>query len=627
MTTTSEPRTASDQDHLHALLALAARSANAAEFARGALPVLVARFASPCASLELRFPGRVFHERSGVEVGDPAFWTEPVERALTEALSEPKPHAHVFKTRDGAVELAILSAPVLDSKGASIGAMAVATPCTSRSEARLLVEELAALAALLGSCTDALHAPAPSEAGAPNRAPEIGRGAAQALRKAAEFGTPLELAFSITNNLRTKTGCDRVALARVRGTRLDMQCISGLDSVREDSPWVQSLRAALEESADHGARIVCQRKLVGAESDDLSTGHRLHRAWHAAAQGAAVATLPISMNGRVALVIGLQRAADKPFRVEELDEIAKLVEPYAPALELVEHARASLAAHVARRVREEARLLRTSRGVVRAALGAGVVALGAWLALGTAAWEITVPCRVRTAELRHVSAPFEGVLAHAAKRPGETVRAGEPIARFDTHALELESGRLAREIDVARVEERRAFASGTASDAELARARLAELLARRAEVDDRIARATIHAPFDGRVLSGDPAQRAGSVLAQGEPLYEIAPDERVVFDLRVPEPSLGALRVGATARFSPFAASESSQPLTVTEVAPASAVHDGRNVFVAEARADGDASQLRPGMEGVAVLEAGERRVAWIYGHRALDWMRLNLWP
>ncbi|MFO1009998.1 MAG: HlyD family efflux transporter periplasmic adaptor subunit [Planctomycetota bacterium] len=618
------------QDHLHALLALAAHAPGPAEFARGVVPILLRRFASPCAALELRSPTRVVHERCSGEGADPAFWTEPVEHALTEAISESKPHVRVWKTKTGEVHVALVATPILDSKGASVGAVSVATPCTSRDEARLLGDELFALAALVGSCADSLQPAAMAATGAaptPSRSADDARTAAQTLRKSADFGSSLELAFSLTNNLRSKTGCDRVALAVVDGTRVELRSISGLDSIRKDSPWVRALQAALEETLDHGHRLVCQRRAPDSEADDLSTGHRLHRAWHTAADGAAVASLPIAANGRIALVLGLQRAGNSPFRAEELDEIAKLVEPYAPALDLVERARAGLFAHALRSLREEGRLLRTSRGIVRAATVVAALAAVGWVAFGTKAWEVSVPCRVRSAELRHVGAPIEGVLVAATKRPGDAVHAGEVLARFDCRTLELESQRLGREIETATVEERRAFAAGTASDAEFARARLAELVARRAEVDGRIGRASIVAPFDGVVLAGDPAQRAGTVLTQGEELYQLAPDARLALELFVPEGRVDAAAVGCAARFSPFAAPESSQPLTLVRIAPASTVHEGRNVFVVEARCEDDSVGLRPGMEGVAVLEAGERRIAWVYGHQALDWLRLHVWP
>ncbi len=35
---------------------------------------------------------------------------------------------------------------------------------------------------------------------------------------------------------------------------------------------------------------------------------------------------------------------------------------------------------------------------------------------------------------------------------------------------------------------------------------------------------------------------------------------------------------------------------------------------------------FRPGMEGVAKIDIDRRRLAWIWGHRLTDWLRLALW-
>ena len=35
---------------------------------------------------------------------------------------------------------------------------------------------------------------------------------------------------------------------------------------------------------------------------------------------------------------------------------------------------------------------------------------------------------------------------------------------------------------------------------------------------------------------------------------------------------------------------------------------------------------LRPGMEGIAKIDVGRRRLLWIWTHEMLDWLRLSLW-
>ena len=48
--------------------------------------------------------------------------------------------------------------------------------------------------------------------------------------------------------------------------------------------------------------------------------------------------------------------------------------------------------------------------------------------------------------------------------------------------------------------------------------------------------------------------------------------------------------------------------------------------FRVEARLDGLHTGLRPGMDGVAKIDIGERSLLWIWTHSALEWLRMAWW-
>jgi hypothetical protein len=64
----------------------------------------------------------------------------------------------------------------------------------------------------------------------------------------------------------------------------------------------------------------------------------------------------------------------------------------------------------------------------------------------------------------------------------------------------------------------------------------------------------------------------------------------------------------------------------VARVTPVSTPEDGRNYFRVEARLDHGIERLRPGMEGVAKVGVGERKLIWIWTRYLLDWARLQVW-
>ena len=53
---------------------------------------------------------------------------------------------------------------------------------------------------------------------------------------------------------------------------------------------------------------------------------------------------------------------------------------------------------------------------------------------------------------------------------------------------------------------------------------------------------------------------------------------------------------------------------------------DGRNFYEVEARFESRPAGLRPGLQGVAKIDAGEQSLAWIWTHRLVNWARLFIW-
>ena len=64
----------------------------------------------------------------------------------------------------------------------------------------------------------------------------------------------------------------------------------------------------------------------------------------------------------------------------------------------------------------------------------------------------------------------------------------------------------------------------------------------------------------------------------------------------------------------------------VARALPEAQLRNGRNVYVAEAQVDATEDWIRPGMEGMAKIELGRRRIWWVTLHRVIDYLRLKFW-
>ena len=615
----SAPPGTTTADLFAEIVELTRRASSSHGLLTGAFRAVARAFASPYAALYVRHASEVIQDDWHTGPTDPAFWKPGLQAFLTDALTAEGARAKRLVTRRGRIKVAFLSAPILDAGGAEIGAIALVSVVDDESEVVRRLASLEAAAQVVSHAAE-MHvrnveaAPVPKHA-----APSL------AMARAAKVRSPVELAFSITNSVRNKLSCEQVALGRVNRRRVRILSISGLDLVPRSSPSVRRLRAAMEECLDAETPLIYPQETADT-ADQVNAGYRLHMQWHAAAKGDAVASIPLYDGDEPIAILSLRRRADQPFTREEIDELRARIEPYAPALCLAERAARGLLRHVYDAVcTGPGQLLRTTpfKTIGLAVLVAAVLA---YMAFGTRDFSLTVPCTVTAAQTRHVAAPWHGTLATTTVIEGDRVQKGQVLAELDHAELDLQRSELQAQLAVLEREADRARAARSAVDLKLAQANQKLIRVRLASLDLRVEQGTIRAPIDGVVVYGDLRHRIGSVVERGEPLFQLASVDRCVLDLSVPEADLDELAIGLRGFVATHARPERTRPIRITRIRPAAEVADASNVFIAEAEVEGPFDWTRPGMEGVARIHVGRRRVWWILTHRAIDYLRLTFW-
>ena len=134
--------------------------------------------------------------------------------------------------------------------------------------------------------------------------------------------------------------------------------------------------------------------------------------------------------------------------------------------------------------------------------------------------------------------------------------------------------------------------------------------------------ATLAAPFDGIILSGDIDQRQESRVQTGQVLFEVAPQEKPRAELAVAERDIQELQVGQLVRLATNSYAGQEFLAHVERIVPEGVVHDGENTFKVLAVLDQQADWMRPGMAGEARVDTTRRSLAWIWTHRLIDFLR-----
>jgi len=252
------------------------------------------------------------------------------------------------------------------------------------------------------------------------------------------------------------------------------------------------------------------------------------------------------------------------------------------------------------------------------------VILAASILLGVLAiWPVhyRVACTavVETTQQRLVSTPFDATLLKANVKPGDTVSKGEILCVLDGRPLRLERESIAAELQQAAKEQDVALASGRVADAQQSGLKKQQLQHRYELLTDRLNRLEVTSPIDGVVVSGDLEKYVGSVLDRGQTLMEVAPMDRMVIEVEIPEYEIGYVTEGADARIKIDAVGGKSIEGTIDTLYPAAELRDDQNVFVGRIELDNQQTHLKPGMRGEAVAYGPLRPWIWSWVRGACE--------
>ncbi len=433
---------------------------------------------------------------------------------------------------------------------------------------------------------------------------------------------PVRLAHTMIAELGNRYGFEITAIGFVHKGHVAVAAISGVEDLRAANPGVALIQAAMEECLDQASVIAYTGRDERAAQDDC----RLHAQWSAQAQGNPVASFPLVCMDAIVAIVSVSQGAGARLSREQIVLVAEEMSGYAALVPLSQAATRSLGAHAVASARRGLSNL-VGRGRRRALSLAVLFSLVAsWLAFGHLHYTFTVPCVVKAANRRTVSCPRSGVLAELFVRPGDRVRESQLLAAIDASEDFLRRTEVSAEIGSLEALIDQAVAKRESGQVRIHQARKHSLQAQLAIIDANIAQAQVRAPQGGLILAGDLRERVGSRVEMGMPMFELARYDRAAIVLHIPEKLVLAAQEAQNTRFAPAAHPDRTYELDQLTIAPASTVIDEHNVFVGEAMVAIDLSQLPPGMEGTAHLDAGQRSAWWVLSHRITDWLRMNFW-
>jgi hypothetical protein len=444
---------------------------------------------------------------------------------------------------------------------------------------------------------------------------------ATALRR----GRLQQILFDVANHITRQLRCSRVAVGLVTDGTVRVAALSNAAWFEKNASIMKLYVAAMEDAFDKLAPVSYQRpaadQAVAAVAQD-SAHARLAR--ESGAQS--VMSVPLSLGAECVGLLTIERDTGDGFTEAEqawLDTLASLL----PAV--IDQKRTAERGYVTR-LRDDAKKLMERlfgpRHLIWKFSASLLLAALMVLTLVDIDYRVSAKTVVEGEIQRSAVAPFESFVAASYVRAGDTVKQGQVLCLLDDRDLRLEQHKWNSEREQHSRKLREAMANHELAQVQILGAQVQQAEAQLALVTDRLNRVKITAPFDGIVISGDLSQLIGSPVESGKKLFEIAPLHAYRVILQVDEREMQHVKIGQTGKLMISGVVGDPIPLSVSKITPVATAQDGRNFFRVEAKLEQVPPHLRPGMEGIGKVSAGERRLWWVLTHTFTDWLRLSLW-
>ncbi len=427
-------------------------------------------------------------------------------------------------------------------------------------------------------------------------------------------------AMVFCNELASRHNCERVSLGWHEKGYVRVKAMSHVENFERKMEAVQRLEMVMEEAFDQDQEIVMPA-VTGANAVA-----RDHEAFLKDMGGKFMCSLPLREDAEPVAVCTCERSTaaftEREIRLLRLscDHVVRRL------ADLKRHDR-WFGARLMMWLREKIAVVAGPEHTWAKVITVGVAVLLGILCFARIPYRVEAPFILRTDDIAYLTAPFDGHIDAVAVRVGDNVRKGQPLLMFDRSDLLLEEAAAVADRNRYDREAEKARARDALADMKIAEALREQADARLALIRHRLALSAIVAPFRGTVIEGDLMERIGAPVRQGDVLFKVAEVSRVYAELDINEKDIHQVPSGTSGKLAFASRPQDSYRMKLIRVEPVAVPKEKGNKFIARCEFEGKPEDWwRPGMTGVAKLNAGWRTPLWILTHRTMDFLRLRLW-
>ena len=442
------------------------------------------------------------------------------------------------------------------------------------------------------------------------------------------------MAMAFCNQIAAHWQADRVSLGILEGRYVKVRGTSHTEKFTRKMKLVLDIESAMEECFDQDVEVLhppaAQATYVSRAAGELAGKHGPNN----------VVSLPLRQEQKVIGVLTVERTADKPFDLEQIESLRLVCELCtARVSDLHEHDKwvGAKAAGGCRKalttvVGPEHTWLKVLLVAIFAAAVFFTFARGNDYAEGS--------FLVEAEQRRIIPAMFAGFLEDVKVQPNDPVEKGDTLAVLDTSELREQLRKARADLAGLKTQWRAFWRPSNRAEKMMAEARIRAVKAEVQLLDQKIDQATIVSPIDGTVTQGDWMRERGRPFQVGDVLFEVAPLGKLRADILIPESRIGDLfrlydqDQDLFGQLSPVSHAGDYLPVKVVRINPVAEVVNQRNVFrvrvefhkLTVEQWEEVLVYLKPGAEGVGRIKVGRAHFAWLWTRDLVNWVRMKLW-
>ncbi|MCZ6617040.1 MAG: HlyD family efflux transporter periplasmic adaptor subunit, partial [Gammaproteobacteria bacterium] len=370
-------------------------------------------------------------------------------------------------------------------------------------------------------------------------------------------------ATAVATDIAGTLNCERVSIAFLSGRHCRVRAVSHSASFLKRANIIRAVEAAMDEAVDQQASIV-----YPVPDDAPVQVTREHKELVDHFKAGSLCTVPIAAGERVLGALSLERAADDPFdrrTVELCEHMASLI---GPLLDVKRKDDRLLIFKLHDSIKHFAEKLTGPRHTLLKLLSGGLAALLLFFIFVDGDFRVTADARLEGSLQRAISAPLAGYVDQAEFRAGDIVHEGDILFSLDDRDLWLERLKVSSEKAQYTREYGEAVALHNRAQAAVLAARVEQVEAQLALIEEQLKRVNVRAPFDGVVVSGDLSQSLGAPVERGDILFEVAPLSAYRVILRVEERDVAEIQEGQTGRLVLSGIPDEQLEIEVTKITP-----------------------------------------------------------